>query len=195
MPEPGRVPESEGQPAWLWMLVALACFGMVMFLMCQPAKCAEPTPAAAEYPLGTVLFSRNADERLNSTPGYWNHTAIYVGGGWVVESQDGPGVILTPLAEYEARPYQRFQPGQNHVAAFPRNTVVGMRAAATARCYVGTPYLRGSSLPLVPRAVPWALGRPWYGMNCITVVSASYSSAGWPWPGRTPDDLYFGIWR
>ena len=185
MTEPGRAPDNIPTPVWIWVAAAVLFAWIVVATLCQQAKCAEPV----EYPEGSVLFSRNLDPRQNGNWGWLNHTAIYVGQGQVAESQIGLGVILTPMSVYEARPYQKFG-DKNHIARVPKDAATGQRAALAARSMVGTPYRPGSSLPLIPPLVPWALGRDPSGLNCVSLVSKSYAAAGWPWFGRTPDDLY-----
>jgi hypothetical protein len=63
--------------------------------------------SGAEIYPGAVLVSRNVNEQENTSPGYWNHLAVYVGEGYVVESQEGYGVLLTPVQDYISRSYSR----------------------------------------------------------------------------------------
>jgi len=182
MTEPGRAPDNIPTPVWIWVAAAVLFAWIVVASLCQPAKCHEPTPF--DPPPGTVLVSRNLDPRLNGNWGEWNHLAMCLGNGCIVESQIGIGVIATPLASYMARPYQWFP-------LYPTNPEIGKRAATCAQWQVGRNYRQGSSLPLVPRIVPWALGRDPNGLNCVSLVSQSYASAGCPWllSMRVPDDI------
>ena len=109
-------------------------------------------------PLGTVLVSRNKDEKDNTSPGYWNHLAVYVGDGCVVESQAKTGVVKTTLAEYRKRDYNWFP-------LFPRDAKVGERAAKKAIKLIGTPYHQRSS---IRRHIPKK------GANCVSVVKEIY---------------------
>lgn len=116
-----------------------------------------------DFPVGTVLVSRNADESQNQSPGYRNHLAIVVGEGRLVESQDEVGVIATPVADYVARPYSRI------VALRPRDAECGAKAAQRAERLVGLPYGRFSSL--------WPIHgklRKRLGLNCVSVIEIAY---------------------
>ena len=46
---------------------------------------------------GDVYITRNLEEHEggpgNATPGHWNHTAIYIGNGVIIEAQDALGVV------------------------------------------------------------------------------------------------------
>ena len=97
---------------------------------------------AIAYPPGTIMVSRNSDERQNTSPGYFNHTAIVVSDTEIVESQEGQGIIRMPLAAYLARQYSRI------LAFKPRDTVAGLRAAKRAEQLVGRQYGNASSLLL-----------------------------------------------
>lgn len=129
------------------------------------------------YPLGTVLISRNNDERLNTSPGYFNHLAVYVGNGIVVESQEGQGVIETSLRDYKRRDY-------SWAAIYPKDREVGALAAEKALKLVGVPHRRISSLFRRPRKAQW-------GMNCVSVIRSAYEYAtGMFLPKlKRPDDV------
>lgn len=156
--------------------------GLVAFLWLLSEIC------KAEPPLGTVYLSRNLDERLNDSPGYWNHVAIYVGQDALVESQIGVGVVRTSLADYSKRAYQVG-------VLYPRDKAVGERAAAVASSYVGRPYRRLSSFApnLVPPIVPAILHGTPYGMNCVSTVGDAYAAAlgGRFWNLRRPDQFCY----
>lgn len=118
--------------------------------------------SGAEYPVGTVLLSRNHDESQNRTPGYWNHLAMFVGNGEIVESQAGRGVVIAKLDDYLARP-------QSVKCIYPRDLAAGDKAAEFARSYVGRPYRWSSSI--TPNLSPT------YGKNCVSPITEAYARA------------------
>ncbi len=140
------------------VIVALMMAGVLVLIL----LCAE----AFSHPPGTILVSRNADERQNRTPGVWNHLAIITGDA-VVESQQCEGVIKTPLAEYLARDYSKI------LALTPRDEAAGARAARRALALVGVPERRLSSL-----LVFHGLRRERLGLNCVTAAVEI------PWAGE-----------
>ncbi len=163
------------------VLILCVCLGALLPVGCRPALHVPPLPPVppqAEWPLGTVLVSRNTDPKLNTSPGIENHLAIYVGGGQIVESQkDQGGVISTPFETYLARDYIWFP-------MFPIDGLTGVRAATQAKTLIGMPYSELSSLLLVdPKDAP--------GLNCVSVVRVSYVTAlGHPLPLlQKPDDI------
>ena len=102
---------------------------------------------------GTILISRNQDETENATPGYWNHCAIYIDGGIVIEAQEGQGVIQTYFDKFVERRYE-------WIYLTPADDVAAKIAAEKAGTLIGLPYRKLSSL--WPRIV--FLNR---GMNCV----------------------------
>lgn len=130
----------------------------------------QPT-AQIPTPVGSVLASRWFDERLNTSPGKTNHTAIYAGDGIVVESQAGIGVQEVSWSEYEARP-------QHVDVVAPPTPEFGQAAAARARALVGLPYFKLSSITLFKRPLQ-------RGLNCVSVAEEA-----WQVPLRWPDDIY-----
>ena len=194
MTEPGRAPDNIPTPVWIWVAAAVLFAWIVVATLCQTAKCAEPV-ADYQYRPGTLLVSRNIDERLNArTPGWANHLATYIGNGWIIESQVGVGVIKTSVADYSQRQYQWFAPGQNHIPLGPCNEEFGKRVAAIALSHIGRPYRPYSSLAprIIVPIIPWAFGQPWYGANCVTETSDQCVGAGAPWMRdmRVPDDVF-----
>lgn len=125
--------------------------------------------------IGTVLISRNLDEIENTSPGYWNHCAIYVGGPIIIESQMNEGVIKTYLDTYMARAYTWF-------ALTPIDSAVGLLAAEKANTLLGLPYRKLSSL--------WRRVRnEERGMNCVDAgfrvpyefaLKKSFAFVHWP---------------
>jgi uncharacterized protein YycO len=138
----------------------------------------DPVVAPAQQlPAGAILVSRYLEERKNTSPGFWNHLAIYVGNGWIVESVAGRGVIYTRYEEYLNRPKVR------DVMYF-RDSAAGQRAALRAQSMVGIPYRTISSIFLFPRA-------DWRGLNCDSVIRNAASAAyGRNLQIRFPDDVY-----
>ena len=137
---------------------------LLLLLLCSATK-AQTVFDLAALPDGTVLQSRNADERLNTSPGFWNHLAI-VSNGHIVEAQEGQGVIQTSFQTYLARPYSRIR------AFTPVSLEEGERIADTSETLNGKPFRLLSSLPGKDR--PRAMDR---GMNCDSVVRFSARQA------------------
>jgi hypothetical protein len=114
-------------------------------------------------PPGAVLRSRNNDESKNTSPGYWNHLTLSIGDGWLVESQEGQGVIKTSLNVYLARDY-------TWEIFYPVSEIAGIRAAAEGRTFIGLPYRKVAGIlhyPVFQRR----------GMNCVIVVRGAYRHA------------------
>ncbi len=152
---------------------------LLLIAVCGCEAKPKPTPLTKKdpWPAGTVLVSRNRDESENTSPGYWNHLAIYIGDYRVVESQADRGVILTKTVDYNARNYD-WHP------LYPINLNVGKVAAEKAKTLVGLPYRAASSLTATDR-------HPEQGLNCVSVVRLSYvSGTGEPLPTlHKPDDI------
>ena len=154
-------------------------WGLVTFLtatLVQAADLKHPHANPVPYPCtrtglpaGTVLISRNVNEQDNTTPGYWNHLAICAG-NVVIESQEGVGVVGTPVNAFLARPYARI------TARPPVSPVLGQKAAYRVLGLVGTPYAPYSS-------VFHGLGgngpaRLRLGLNCVSLVEEGYRLPG-----------------
>ena len=136
---------------------------------------------------GDILATRNANERDNASPGYWNHLGVYVGHDLMVEGQRVPGrVICSDLREFIAR--------------YPEIMVLRLRdgdgraIADEARRHVGTPFWGLASLPR-------RLRRTERGNNCVSVVrrsvavpSALGGDPGWRTPDDAVADLSFEVW-
>lgn len=113
---------------------------------------------------GDIFVTRNQDERLNRTPGYWNHVAIYTDNG-IIEGQSYPwkSVICSEITEFQNR-YYKFR-------VYRWNEEVGKNAAIIAKHLVGRLYRR-------------------YKFNCVTVVrSAYYKALGYDPKWRRPDNF------
>jgi hypothetical protein len=128
---------------------------------------------------GDIFLTRHADEALNTSPGHWNHAAIYIGRGEVVEAQSEPGaVISTPLGEFFAR-YGEVRLLRLRVA--PER--YGEAAALRATQLIGTRYRLAASLPPILRSTI-------RGENCVSTVRRCYQYATGIDPRwRIPDDL------
>lgn len=164
------------------MFRLLACAGFLLFIGCAVRVKVDSRPQApqkilVEWPAGTVLVSRNKDESQNTTPGFQNHLALYLGAGVIVESQEHSGVIQVPFDDYKNRPYDWFP-------LFPINEDVGRRAAEKARTLVGIPYRKLSSLFPEEKIEE-------RGLNCVSVIRVSYVYAlGHSLPKlKLPDDI------
>ena len=128
------------------------------------------------YLPGDIFVTRNATEAENSSPGYWNHVAVYVGNGLVVEAQGEPGkVIYSDLAEFVNR--------------YPEIRLLRLRMgdrqaiADEAIRQVGTPYRALASIPVFMR-------RPERGNNCVSVFRRGLrSSTGVDPRFRVPDGV------
>lgn len=128
---------------------------------------------------GDFMLTRNLREADNQTPGYWNHAAVYVGDGWVVEAQEKPGrVIFTPFTEFCNR-YPYILVLRPKGACFNRLNALIFEA----RNLVGHPYD-------VHASARWWFFWVGCGENCVSVVRKSYCFAYQFDPGwKVPDDI------
>lgn len=141
---------------------------------------APPDAATPGFPAGTVIVSRNVNEADNTSPGYWNHLGMSNGRGFIIEAQEGKGVIFTPLREYINRPY--------HMTVLrPRDVEQGRKAAQIAAGFVGEKYNKLASLGLQGPKEDLKLGQ-----NCVSVVRrAEEQSTGKQYTGfNKPDDVF-----
>lgn len=127
---------------------------------------------ADKYKPGDIFLTRNIgiDETENKTFGFWNHSAIYVGNGHIIEAQEGLGVIKVKETNFKAR-YPVY-------IALRHKTLDGQKAADFAQTLLGLPYRKISSIFVLPR-------RAETGLNCVSVIRLSY----WEVLGRDP------MWR
>jgi hypothetical protein len=145
----------------VWSRIAVVLLAVV--LLSRTAK-PEPTQVLFNLPAGSILLSRNRDERENTSPGYWNHLAIVDTTGDVIEDQaEQGGVIRTLVVDYLSRDYGRILVYQ------PLDMATGERAAARAETLVGLPHRTVSSLRR--RFPPRARQR---GLNCVSVIEIAY---------------------
>jgi uncharacterized protein YycO len=121
---------------------------------------------------GDILVTRNLYD--NSSPGFWNHAAICVG-DTVVESQEGLGVIATPLDVFMARyPVVAVMRPRG---AYPRSVNAAVNGAMR---FVGQPYKRVAS---VFRLRPY-----WIGENCTSLARKAHALGYGVDPGCRADD-------
>ncbi len=126
---------------------------------------------------GDILLTRNADESLNTSPGFWNHTAIAVNASEVVEAMEGKGVIRTPLSSFLDRYAQ--------IVLMRYAGKYDDRAAKFAEQSVGQPYRYISSIFLFLR-------RQQRGENCVSLVRRAYRYAySFDFLWQTPDSIYY----
>lgn len=129
---------------------------------------------------GDVFLTRNIglDESNNPSPGLFNHSAIYVGNGVVVEAQDGYGIVKFKVENFFAR-YPII------VLLRHRRTHIAQPAAEFALTLVGKPYRKMSSIFRFQR-------NPADGMNCVSVVRLSYQHASKEdWLYAFPDNIFW----
>ena len=143
---------------------------LLILVLTAPAFAAGPPP----YQPGDILATRNATEAENSSPGHWNHLAVYVGNGQVVEAQRGPGVIVSGFSEFIAR--------YPEILVLRLRSGKGQAIADEVWRHVGTPYA-----PLA--SVPRFLRRTERGNNCVSVARRGATAGiGRDPRWRKPDD-------
>lgn len=140
--------------------------------------------------IGDILLTRNegGDEVENPTPGYYNHAAIYIGDGKIIEAKahvrDGkwssnkedPGaVILADEEEFFKRyPIIRILRNPKLDASLINNY---------AKNLVGMPYRSLASIFIIPRKAK-------KGVNCVSLVRKIVEKASGIDPRwRFPDDI------
>lgn len=144
----------------------------LIVLLCLSAFCRAAVPTQSELvlmnavPTGTVFISRNADERENTSPGFWNHLAIK-NGDHIVEAQQGRGVIRTSFVDFLTRDYSQI------LAQEPNNLQEGFVAGSTAESLVGLKFRLTSSIP----GRDWPLLMRVRGVNCDSVIRYSERKA------------------
>ena len=129
---------------------------------------------------GDILLTRHADESKNTSPGHWNHAAIYVGDNTVVEAQERPDAVLTvdwPVFYYRYAEVLILRP------KFP--DFIRYNMAVAARRIVGSTYRKLASLFVFLR-------RSHRGENCVSVVRKAFKQAtGYDPKWRKPDDVRY----
>lgn len=124
---------------------------------------------------GDIILTRNENEEDNGSPGYWNHTSIYVEQG-VVEAQAEPWdtVKFSEIEEFFSR-YPKYE-----IFRWKDDTSAGKKAANFARTMIGKPYKMFASIFFRRRK----------GENCVSVVRKCYDEAlGYDTGWRFPDDI------
>lgn len=132
----------------------------------------------AEIWAGDIFLTRNLKEEDNSTPGYWNHCAIYTGDNQVVEAQAGPNsVIVVSLDEF----WNRYP--QILVLRITNEDAMASKMVDEAKTLIGVEYRKVASW------FNWLRGSQ-KGENCVSVVRKCYKAAFLVDPGwRFPDDV------
>jgi uncharacterized protein YycO len=133
-----------------------------------------------EFKVGDIFLTRNMgdDGESNSSPGYWNHAAIYVGNNEVVEAQLLFGVIKVKLENFQNR-YPAY-------VVLRHKIMDGKKAADFAKnILLGKPYRKFASIFVVPRHSD-------AGENCVSVVRKCIWAGTGKDPGyQIPDKLYY----
>ena len=131
---------------------------------------------------GDIFVTRNLKEEDNTSPGYWNHSAIYVGEDTIVEAQPDPNKVITIGVQefYDRYPYVAIL-RVNH----PKGADLGKQASLIAKASVNTTYKKFAS-------VFRHLRKAERGENCVSVVRRAWSKVlkvniSW-W--KTPDGIY-----
>jgi len=119
---------------------------------------------ARSHKIGDMYVTRNTDEVGNPTPGYWNHCAMYVGKGQVVEAQIKHGVIKVSLNSFRRRypEYRRLR--------YKGDARIAERAARGALDSVGLPYKKIASIFR-------HLRKRTRGENCVSVMRRCWKNA------------------
>jgi len=128
---------------------------------------------------GDLFVTRNLTEVGNTSPGYWNHVAIYAGDGIVVEAQTAPDMVIgADLEEF----WNRYP--QIRVVRGPGTPAQQEALAAKALEQRGTPYRRVGSLH-------WFFTRrKSRGENCVSTARRAFKTAmGYDPRWRKPDDV------
>ena len=133
---------------------------------------------ANEIWAGDFILTRNLKEEDNTSPGYWNHCAIYIGDNHIVEAQAGPNaVIMSDLTEF----FNRYP--QIIVLRVTDEDSMAAKMVEEGKALVGTPYRKIASIFN-------SLRNSRRGENCVTVVRKCYLTAFTIDPGwRRPDDV------
>ncbi len=135
---------------------------------------------------GDIFLTRHAREEDNTSPGFWNHAAIYVGNSpfdnAVVEAQAKPNkVIYTPLDVFLNRYPHILILRITDVTSYP------VYVAQEARKLIGSKYRKLASVFRFIR-------RDFRGHNCVSVVRTAFKRAyhydpGWKLPDSIMEDV------
>ena len=130
---------------------------------------------------GDIFITRNLLDEQNETPGYWNHAAIYIGNGLILEAQPAPNaVIISKVQEF----YDRYP----YVAILRYDhkdwQALGLKAANKAQTSQGFVYRKLASMKRFLR-------RPSRGENCVSLVRRAWKDAvGFDFMWHLPDGVY-----
>ena len=113
---------------------------------------------------GDILITRNKPGN-NDSPGYWNHTSLYVGQEIIVEAQGEP---YNCVKETNLNTFINFYP--EILVLRTDSEYIANKASIFARAMVGTEYWRLSSIFR-------HLRRNSRGTNCVGLVRRAYKDA------------------
>lgn len=133
---------------------------------------------AINLEVGDVFLTRNdGNDTINSSPGYWNHSALYIGNDIMMEAQFTYGVIKVL--------YKNFLERYPIIAQLRHtNPEIAKKAAEIAKKYVGNSYWKISS-------IFGNLRNEKRGDNCVGLVRRCYFEAsGQDYLYRWPDHIY-----
>jgi len=126
---------------------------------------------------GDIFITRNLKEEDNTSPGYWNHCAIYIGNKLILEAQEDPGKIISTPYDVFYNTYPKIM-----VYRHPKESV-GLIASNHAKQLIGTEYWGMASI------FRW-LRKPSRGENCVSLVRRSYAQAlGYDPKWKIPDHV------
>jgi hypothetical protein len=132
---------------------------------------------------GDIFLTRNKgdDETVNTSPGYYNHAAIFSVKNWVIEAQAAPNsVIAVPVWNF----FERYP---EILVLRPQNKSVAIRTAETAPKFLGQGYgLYTSIRPL------WR----WPSKdNCTSLIRRIYNVVtGYDYRWHIPDSFLKTTW-
>lgn len=127
---------------------------------------------------GDVFLTRWFDEEKNTSPGYWNHSAILNHHGNVVEAIKDKGVIKEDFDKWLSEI-------DNYCVVRHIDAEIAKRASITCNNYIGKPYrLLTSTFTIIGKR------RMNLGLNCVAVVRLAYrDAANMDYRVSFPDDF------
>jgi len=129
--------------------------------------------------IGDILLTRHADEEKNTSPGHWNHAAMYVGDNTIVEAQARPDAVLTVDWPTFYHRYAEIAVFRSYYPAEVRN-----KMGEAARTLLGSLYRKYASI------FRW-LRSSTKGENCVSTVRKAFKQAtGFDPRWKKPDDIY-----
>ena len=129
--------------------------------------------------VGDILLTRHADEAKNTSPGHWNHAAMFVGDDTIIEAQAGPDAVLTVDWPTFYHRYGEILVLRSYYPAEVRN-----KMATNARTLVGAMYRKYASI------FRW-MRTSLKGENCVSTVRKAFKQAtGFDPRWKKPDDVF-----